>query len=669
MDNNRPHIIENDRVLSAAIGITWSQARESGRECADQAVAGYVAFNGTTWTPVGRRGIDWSGKHHHHNQWPAQLNRFPQLHALASAFAESGETRYAEAAFDYLDDWMRAHPVHEGWAVAAHDNTLNLPIRLKIWTECLPRFLVSQAFSDAFLCRLFDSIATQLNWLLKNLKGRGNWYIVQADALLTVGLRLDFLPDAATWRARGVKVLNETYRRQILPDGAHIECNPSYHGWMRRLYEDCWRLGRARPDLGLAITAEAVVRMWEYMLAATRPNGQQCAIHDGIGRHTGARSADWTKDRSRFLREAGLPDAMPTTRAFFPHAKQAFLRDGWGEDATYLTFDASPFESAHWHAGRNSIQLHAHGRSLIVDPGTFTYEGSDPFQAYGVSTRAHSTLAFNGWDQTWSTQNIEYRAAPGYDLVHSLYDGGYWKGAHRGGYFLPGHEEGFHAEHHRTLFWIHGRAIVVMDHVYQTPAKGKASVLESVWQLSPGEVVVEAEQRRAFTRHADGNVLMLFPLLPEGGHLVTHEGETDPLRGWVPGDVAARKHHPAPQVVARVGAFGLWNADLVTVLVPFPGTRMPAVVAEASATEGSGSQANHIGSLTLRWGDGSTDEVVWYRRLARAIFQHPTLDTDACLVHVQKDAGGQRVRGLAVDATYCEPHTTGTRDRLETFTF
>jgi hypothetical protein len=304
-----------------------------------------------------------------------------------------------------------------------------------------------------------------------------------------------------------------------------------------------------------------------------------------------------------------------------------------------------------------------------VDPGSFTYEGSDPFQAYGVSTRAHSTLNVNGWDQTWSTQNVEYRSAPGYDLVHSLYDGGYWKGTHRGGWFSPGHGEGFHAEHHRTLFWIHGRAIVVIDHLYQTPAQGQAAAIQCVWQLSPGEVVVEDANRRAFTRHADGNVLMLFPLLPEGGRLAVHEGETDPLRGWVPGDVATRKHHPAPQVVAHVDALGSWNADLVTVLVPFPGTQRPEVTARASVTEGSLNQAHNIGSLNLRWGDGATDEIVWNRRLTRAIFRHPELDTDACLVHVQRDAEGRRVRGLAVDATYCEPHTTGARDRLETFVF
>jgi hypothetical protein len=210
---------------------------------------------------------------------------------------------------------------------------------------------------------------------------------------------------------------------------------------------------------------------------------------------------------------------------------------------------------------------------------------------------------------------------------------------------------------------------VVIDHLYQSPAEGTPCVLQSVWQLSPGEVMLEEAKRRAFTRHPDGNVLMLFPLLADGARLAVHAGETDPLRGWVPGDIATRKHHPAPQVVAHIDARSRWNLDLVTVLIPFAGTELPVVAAEASAAEGSLNQANHIGTLMLQWGDGSSDEVVWHRRLGRAIFKHPVLDTDACLVHVQRDAGGKRVRGLAVDATYCAPYTSGSRPRLETFAF
>src|SRR5690606_8369367 len=120
---------------------------------------------------------------------------------------------------------------------------------------------------------ILDSITAQLNYLMTDLKGRGNWYIAQADAMLFTSLRFAFLPDAAAWQTRGVKILNEAFRRQVLPDGAHIECNPSYHAGMRLAFEVFWRLGRGIPSLGLRMEAGAIARMWQYTLASHRPSG------------------------------------------------------------------------------------------------------------------------------------------------------------------------------------------------------------------------------------------------------------------------------------------------------------------------------------------------------------------------------------------------------------
>jgi len=666
---DRERILENHRRLQEAMGDMPDRlGRSAGGETAERALAGQVAFYGSTWTDVGRSGIDWSGRHHDHVEWRAQLNRFFQLPALAKAFADTRDERYAAAARDYVEDWIRAHPTREGWDIAEYDNTLNLPIRVLMWSMSLRMLVNSAAFDDGFLAAMTTSAGVQLNWLMNNLKYRGNWYIAQADTLVTVGVLLDFLPDAADWRRRGVRILNEAFRRQVLPDGAHVERNPSYHGWMRQVFEKYWRVGRAMPELGLAIDAAKVAQMWDYSLAATRPDGANCALHDGGASLKPQPISVAIKARSKFLTDAALPDELPPTSQPFPDAQQVFLRDGWDGDATYLTFDATPMHSAHWHASRNAIQLCAHGRALIVDPGSFTYEGSDPFQAYGVSTRAHSTINLNGWDQTWSTQKMSYRAAPGYDLVWSLYDGGYWKGRHRGGWFSPGHLEGFHGAHYRAVLWIRGRAIVIIDHVYTTGTEGRNPSLESVWQLSPGPVRVDAGGGSACTAHDEGgNVLMLFPVRPTGGRLEVCEGQRDPLRGWVRGNIAKREHTPAPQVVMRVDDLEEWNNDLVTVLVPFAGKDAPRLTAEADGGRTSGPHASGVSRLVLRWSDGTLDELYWTRRLEQIVRAPGQFETDGVLVHLTKDAAGALRQGLVVDGTYCEPFTTGERKRLSTF--
>ena len=98
MKINRPRLIENDRALPAAIGYAENRATDANRECAAKAIGGFVAFYSTTWTQVGRCGIDWSGKHHNHVEWKSQLNRFFQLSALAAIYAETRDEQYAEAA-------------------------------------------------------------------------------------------------------------------------------------------------------------------------------------------------------------------------------------------------------------------------------------------------------------------------------------------------------------------------------------------------------------------------------------------------------------------------------------------------------------------------------------------------------------------------------------------
>jgi hypothetical protein len=357
-------------------------------EAARRAVAGEVGFRhiGVTFFRVGRRDIDWSGGHHQHQEWPAQLNRFFHLRSLAAAWRREHDAPYAEAAADYIRDWLRANPTRPDWRLAPADNTLNLTIRVQCWLANLPDLQDSPAFDDALLEAMFASMAAQMNYLRDHLSRVGNWRIAEAAGLLTAGVVLDWQPDATARRTLAVDVLNDALNRQVLPDGVHMERNPSYHDWMRAEFERFWWIGRAMPELGLAIPAEVVARMHDYSLAVRRPNGQLNSLHDSHGFLAGRRPADWAEARRRFRREAGFEDTLPPTAQFFPDAGQVLLRDGWDEDATYVVFDGSTWGGCHCHLGANAVQIHAFGRTLLPDAGSLTYEGSDPLMAHGGNT-------------------------------------------------------------------------------------------------------------------------------------------------------------------------------------------------------------------------------------------------------------------------------------------
>ena len=88
-------------------------ATEDDLEQAREIVAGKLRFNGNQpdkamqqLIDVGRRGIDWTGGHLLHQEWPTQMGRFFLLGPLMRAYRQAPDTALAEAARDYIDDWI-----------------------------------------------------------------------------------------------------------------------------------------------------------------------------------------------------------------------------------------------------------------------------------------------------------------------------------------------------------------------------------------------------------------------------------------------------------------------------------------------------------------------------------------------------------------------------------
>jgi hypothetical protein len=278
---------------------------------------------------------------------------------------------------------------------------------------------------------------------------------------------------------------------------------------------------------------------------------------------------------------------------------------------------------------------------------------------HGKSTPAHNTINFNGWNQSYSAPEARFASTQGYDLATGYYTGGYWPGRCDWG-FREGHGRGLWGSHHRTLLWVRGRFLLVLERVrhgdcgsQRLPVNTMPS-LESNWQFSQGQVVLDHRHLTARTDHDDGNVLMLFPLCSaEGGTvrvktaLETHAGEKDPLRGWVLADNGELA--PAPQVCFSVPEATPWT-DLATVIVPFRGRNCPDVSAEAHADA-------RCGHLALNWSDGTCDNVYWTHQLEAALDDYGEGRTDASLLHLMCDSRGRCIKGVIVDGTIAEPYT------------
>ena len=647
---NRLPVIQNAHRLTQVWGDRIPQWDDDARKVADHAIAGIVSFSesGEYPTQVGRHQIDWQGSHHPNYEWAAQLNRFFFLAALAAGYRATGDADYANAARDYIDDWIKTHPVITDWSTGGRDNSLNLGIRMGTsqwpgWLGTLPVFLGSRAYDDEFVARLLASAECQLEFLKsRGLPGEGNWRLTSLDTLLVSGILLEPRPLAGALREFAVRLLQDTFRRQVLPDGVHIERNPSYHHWMTKVMERYWELGRAMPELGLTVDPAGVARMYDYSLACMAPDGGWNALHDcQSARNPGYETRyAMQADRAGFRKKAGLPETLPAQSQYFPNAGQLCLRDAWDPAATYLVFDATQWGGAHCHQSRNGLVLYVAGTPVLVDPGFLTYDFAEPLGVHGKSTRAHNTANLNGWNQVGTNPaGTRHFNQPGYDAVISTYEGGYWPGRYLWD-FPDGCGTGIQAAHTRIVLWVRGRLIVVIDELVRSPAGGADPFLEINWQFERGPLRVDEAAGRAWTDSAGANLLLLFPEMPAGMRLAVHTGETDPPRGWLPSE---HGYVPAPQLSQELRPMSARAARAVTVLIPLAaGQKIPGVQACVPA---AGRQ------LTLRWDNGERDDIAWTSGLKAMIGAVGDQFTDGSLAHWQRDRAGQILASAIFDGT------------------
>ena len=89
------------------------------------------------------------------------------------------------------------------------------------------RWLILLKISDE---KIEKSLALQIRWLNKNLEYDllGNHLMANAKALVFGGFFFKNL-EAENWKNKGIRILNEQLKEQILNDGGHFERSPMYH--------------------------------------------------------------------------------------------------------------------------------------------------------------------------------------------------------------------------------------------------------------------------------------------------------------------------------------------------------------------------------------------------------------------------------------------------------
>jgi hypothetical protein len=250
----------------------------------------------------------------------------------------------------------------------------------------------------------------------------------EALGLFYLGTLLPEFNEAKRWRELGRNILIEQIPVHVKPDGVYFEQSSYYHRYTTDFYLHFLILSRSN-GLTLPKTVEdALVSLLDHLMYITRPDGTTPFFGDDDGGRlvmldarapndfrpslaTGAAlfargdykfvAGNAAEELLWLLGGEGLQDYDQLAARepgelskAFPDGGYFVMRDSWTANSNYLLFDCGPhgaLNCGHAHADALSIELAAKGRTVLVDPGTYTYTGSKEMRDWFRSAQAHNT--------------------------------------------------------------------------------------------------------------------------------------------------------------------------------------------------------------------------------------------------------------------------------------
>jgi uncharacterized heparinase superfamily protein len=309
-----------------------------------------------------------------------EINRGHEWVVLACAYNRTRDPRYRDRLAHELASWLRNNPIGVGinWTSA-----MEVAIRIHsfAWAAAFLRGDASE-----ILGTLARAIHEHIMFVVRNLSrfsSANNHLIVELSGLVVGARALADRDGLGRLRRRALAKLDEEVRRQVLADGVSAEMATHYHIFVLEALTLVARLERAHgePRIGLELV---LARMNEYL----------AAIRCGDGSVLQQGDSDNGEIVPACVRD---PEPLPAPNTamrsrHFTASGQVVLRS----PRMLAILDAGPFGfgslAAHAHCDALALALAIDGRRMLVDRGTYRYNGANPQRERFRSTAAHNTL-------------------------------------------------------------------------------------------------------------------------------------------------------------------------------------------------------------------------------------------------------------------------------------
>jgi hypothetical protein len=420
---------------------------------------------------------------------PARLQ-----HAALLLLCDPPDCEARRAGKEIVLRWIRTNPFLWG---PHYMSAMECGLRVPVFFYCLKE---APDLSDEERGALLLAVFGHGWWIEKNLSlyaSLGNHTVCECVGLAFAGAVFGRTDEGKRWIGRACGLLAQECRHQILNDGGPAEQSFAYHRFVLDLYTlviDFLETNKLYDWAGLR---ERVTVGERFLKAFEGPRGELPSIGDSDDGHAIAPGAAPVRGAAR------PPEDRVTS---FPDTGCTLAR---GAGGLVLTFDAL------------SVTLSYAGKPILVDPGTYRYNGVPDWRRYFKGTRAHNTVTVDGvdqavqetgfiWSRPYQSKLLHLKSSPGWVIM---------RGSHDGYSRLPSP-----LIHERTVFIEGNSKIVVQD---QFQGRGRHD-FEINFHLHPEAAVEEADGW--FKVVTDGT--RAFIRLAEGGEFAVIKGLENPIHGW-----------------------------------------------------------------------------------------------------------------------------------------
>jgi len=390
-------------------------------------------------------------------------SRFSFVYSLVRAHARTGEACYAEAFWRLVESWRLANPPYRGahWKCGQEAS-----LRVMAWCCGLYGFLHSPASSPERVAALGRMVAMTGRRIAANLpyalSQQNNHGVSEGTGLWTMGLLFPEFSAARGWRETGRRVLEDGARQLIYDDGGFAQHSFNYQRLVLQLYTWSLQLGRRHGH----DFSDALI---QKVAAASR------LLYDVQDGETGRVPCYGQNDGALALplSNCGHDDYRPAVQAawFTTSGTQLYPPGPWDEELLWLagpdaqaaprvapqrTDRSAPDSGCYTLRSRDGFvfthcgsfrhrpgqadMLHAdlwwRGQNVALDPGTFSYNSSPPWNNPFAETAWHNTVTVDGEGQmvragrfVWLPWLRGQSRGPLRSAGGAL---GYWQGEHDG---------------------------------------------------------------------------------------------------------------------------------------------------------------------------------------------------------------------------------------------